>query len=113
MAETNLQEFRKRIVAVDRENAGGRWKKSGTFHRIALAWRVIRLPWRLGLKLAGVLIVIKALLLLDLGEAAYRQKLAAYRDPTPGQRLGLAVMQPDRLSLGLSAVLALSEVKLR
>jgi len=74
---------------------------------LAAIWRLIlraRMVWLAVDKVVLLVVVMKALILFDMGEAAYRAQLSAYTTPTSAQRIGLMVMTLDPVTLKLRDV---------
>ena len=64
-------------------------------------FRWLRMAWLAVDRAVVLVLVLKALILFDLGEDAYRARLANYRNPDAAQRIGLAVMTLDPVTLKL------------
>lgn len=101
VSDINLNIYRGRLAAI-RKTKGRFWTvASPGGERRGLGWWRQHIPWtRMGIILAMCL-SLKAMLILTIGEPEYRAKLASYADPSPGERIGLFVMQPDIFSLRL------------
>ncbi len=97
MAETNIDEFKKRMRAAEKKQARGRvlsnLKPGGAGG--------IHIPWMAFVTVVALLFLLKAFIVLRIGENGYRAQIASYQDPALGQKIGLFVMDPDPVTLRL------------
>ncbi|NOX41556.1 MAG: hypothetical protein GXP05_13920 [Alphaproteobacteria bacterium] len=100
MAGDNIDEFRRILRQVETEQPdkprAPRYKKS-----TGRSFRGIRMPWALIFHLVILMFLLKAFVVLQVGEGNYRRQLATYRNPAIAQQIGIFVMSPDPITLKL------------
>ena len=96
MSEQTIAEFRKRLAAYQKRRAR-RFALTGLGARDGRI-PVLSVPWRALLQVLSLALLLKAALMLQTGEARYLARLDAYVDPSPGERIALALMRPDPIS---------------
>jgi len=95
VTEANLDEFRQRLKELDKQERRRRVVSAIRFG----ARGGLRVPWTTLLYVVFVLFLLKAFVVLRIGEGEYRQQLAAYEDPALGVKIGMLVMKPDPVTL--------------
>jgi len=97
--DTNIEEFRRRVRAAHKKGQ----------RRVVVA-KVRRggrsLPWRTAINILVVLFLLKAFIVIGVGEKKYRDQLAAYTNPEFGQKVGLFFMGPDPVTLKIRDIVA-------
>ena len=62
-------------------------------------------PWRGALFLVVGFLVFKGIIMANLGDALYQERIAALRDGAPVEQVGAFIMQPDPVSQAVAAKL--------
>lgn len=102
MAGSNVDDFNRRLKQYKKGSKGGlpligrRGVRAVSGSRSGL-----RMPWFSTLLVLTLVFLLKAFIVLRIGEGEYRQRLAVYNDPGLGERIGLYVMRPDPVTLKL------------
>lgn len=112
MAEGNIDEFRRILRRVEAEQAG-KPRVRGRKISMRRLFRRLAMPWTLIVHLVVLMFLLKAFVVLQVGEGAYRRKLAAYRNPPFVQQIGIFVMTPDPVTLKLRDIFAPMVKRLR
>lgn len=95
MADANIDEFQKRVRAAERKQA-----RNGFIKKLKPGGKGgLQVPWMSIVTIVALLFLLKAFVVLRIGESDYRAKIASYNDPALGQKIGLFVMKPDPVTL--------------
>ncbi|MHC0053353.1 hypothetical protein [Actibacterium sp. D379-3] len=107
MTDPGYQEFQGRLRRIERiHRRGGGFEASGTLGRSFYRGK----PQRVSLMRPLVLLLVsglllKAVLLMQIGEGDYRDRIARLQDGTRVEMIGAYVMQPDQVTVWLADVL--------
>ncbi|MFQ5439386.1 MAG: hypothetical protein ACE5DK_11220 [Paracoccaceae bacterium] len=97
MSDSNLQEFRRRLIEAEREH-----QRREAIDRARNGLRMF--PWTTLAYLLIIALVFKAFVLVRIGEGAVSGRLAAYSDPGMAEQIGIFLMQPDPVSRKLQSL---------
>ncbi len=95
MTDANIEEFRKRLIKLEKKQKRRRFLGRLTPGKSGGP----RVPWSAFLTVALIFFLLKAFIVLSIGESQYRDQLASYDDPALGQRVGIFIMNPDPITL--------------
>gem|GEM_PF-5198448 len=98
MPDRQRQEFRKHAARLTRPK---RRRRRATCARVLRGLGAIRFPWMLLNTVLLMITVLKAAILLQVGDARYVARLASYDRSDLRTQIGVAIMQPDSLTLKL------------
>lgn len=102
MTGSNIDDFDRRIKQYKKGNRGKFMPIGGRGLQTSQRPKPgFRFPWFSTVLVLTLVFLLKAFIVLRVGESQYRQRLAAYDDPGLGQRIGLYVMRPDPVTLKL------------
>ena len=96
MSEQTIAEFRKRLADYQKRRAR-RFALTGLGARDGRI-PILSMPWKALLQVLSLALMLKAAIILQTGEGAYRARLESYSGAGLGERIGLALMRPDPLS---------------
>jgi len=102
MVDRNIEEFRRRVQAAHKKSKHIKNRKiTTTTRRKGFAF-----PWMTVINIVVVLFLLKAFVVIRIGEKDYRAQLASYVDPAPGQKIGIFLMSPDPVTMKVRTFLA-------